>query len=189
MGLVGSGNSLQCCSCGCVSYQWEQNRLQQLCIKPKLGHMNTCVCAWMPSGISDTGPCLSGKRVVGIHTPLGICLEQRGTLETSLTLSHQSQSDVFSTGERKNRCMLVFVLFVRRILCMVSKVLRFLYIVLPFSSFAQHAGMRGAVSTSNWKCTRVVFIRLSDLLAPVCWSARAKCTMLSRLFLWICKSC
>lgn len=40
--------------------------------------------------------------------PLGIHLEQSGTLEPSLTLSQQSQYDVFSTGERKNRCMLVF---------------------------------------------------------------------------------
>lgn len=40
--------------------------------------------------------------------PVGNALGQSGTLETCLTLSQQSQYDVFSTGERKNRCMLVF---------------------------------------------------------------------------------
>lgn len=68
--------------------------------------------------------------------PVGNALEQSGTLETCLTLSQQSQYDVFSTGERKNRCMLVFLLFVRRILWMASKVLRFLHVVLPFNSTA-----------------------------------------------------
>jgi len=82
---------------------------------------------------TPTGP-RSSEQCVALL--LGIGLEQRGTLEAALTLSQQSKCDVFSTGERKNRCVLVFVLFARRILCMVSNVLRFLYIVVPFNSVA-----------------------------------------------------
>ena len=122
--------------------------------------------------------------------PLGIHLEQRGTLETSLTLSQQSQSDVFSTGERKNRCMLAFVVFVRRILCMVSKVLRFLYIVLPFNSIAVVPSDERCSFRKQLKMQVCRFLRLSDLLAALCQSARAKCTVFSRVFLvGICKSC
>lgn len=109
-----------------VSYQWGQEQVQQLCMRQNLVH--TCVCTLMPS----PGICWSNV----LCCQLGIHLEQSGTLETCLTLSQQSQYDVFSTGERKNRCMLVFLLFVRRILWMASKVLRFLHVVLPFNSMA-----------------------------------------------------
>lgn len=106
-----------------VSYHWGQEQVQQPYVRQNSVH--TCVCTLMPS----PGICWSNVWCC----QLGMHLEQSGTLETCLTLSQQSQYDVFSTGEWKNRCVLVFLLFVRRILWMASKVLRFPHVVLPFN--------------------------------------------------------
>lgn len=60
---------------------------------------------------------------------------------------------------------------------MVSKVLRFLYVVLPFNSIAvEHADERRS-SYKQLKMHVCRFLRLWDLLAALCQGTRAKCTM------------
>lgn len=109
-----------------VSYQWGQKQVQQPRVRPKL-------CSYMCMHFNAISWHLLEQCVV---LPLGIHLERSWTLETSLTLSQQTQYDVFSTRERRNRCMLVFLLFVWRILWMPSRALRFLHVVLPFNCMA-----------------------------------------------------
>lgn len=73
---------------------------------------------------------------------------------------------------------------------MGSKVLRFLYIVLPFNSIAVVPSDERCSFREQLNMQVCRFLRLSDLLAALRQSARAKCTVFSRVFLvGICKSC
>lgn len=66
---------------------------------------------------------------------------------------------------------------------MVSKVLRFLYIVLPFNSIAVERSDERCSFHKQLEMHVCCFLRLLDLLGALCQKAKAKSTMFSRLFL------